>query len=45
MAGFKASQSFLSGNTNPPVITGIFVSSLYHPDYLVEIEATAYVGI
>lgn len=43
VAGFKASQSFLSGNTNPPVITGIFVSSLYHPDYLIEIEAIAYV--
>jgi hypothetical protein len=28
---------------NPPMITGIFVSALAHPDFLVEIDAIAVV--
>ncbi|MCB1502777.1 MAG: RidA family protein [Bauldia sp.] len=26
---------------NPPAVTGVFVAGLAHPDYLIEIEATA----
>lgn len=41
-AGFKASQPFLAKAPNPPVITGVFVSALNHPEYLIEIEALAF---
>ncbi len=40
--GFEASQKFLGGLKNPPAITGIFVAALAHPDYLVEVEAIAF---
>lgn len=41
--GFQASQRFLGGLKNPPAITGVFVAALAHPDYLVEVEAVAFV--
>jgi enamine deaminase RidA (YjgF/YER057c/UK114 family) len=41
--GFKASQKFLGHLKNPPVISGFFVSALARPDYLVEIDATAFI--
>ena len=41
--GFQASQKFLGNLKNPPAITGFFVSALAHPDYLVEIDAIAYI--
>jgi len=41
--GFKASQKFLGGMKNPPAITGIFVVALAHPDFLVEIDAIAFI--
>jgi len=27
--------------SNPPLVTGLFVSALANPDFLIEIEATA----
>jgi enamine deaminase RidA (YjgF/YER057c/UK114 family) len=41
--GFKASQKFLGHLKNPPVISGFFVSALARPDYLVEIDAIAFI--
>lgn len=40
--GFEGAQGFLKKLKNPPVITGIIVAGLAHPDYLVEIEAVAF---
>lgn len=42
--GFQASQKFLGNLTNPPVISGFFVAALAHPDFLVEIDAVAFVA-
>ncbi|HVU66212.1 MAG TPA: RidA family protein, partial [Ktedonobacteraceae bacterium] len=44
-AGFKAFQQFWGDQPNPPLITGIFVSGLAHPDFLVEIDAIAVVPL
>lgn len=41
--GFQASQKYLGSLKNPPAITGLFVAALAHPDYLVEIEAVAFI--
>lgn len=41
--GFQASQKYLGGLKNPPAITGFFVSALAHPDFLVEVDAIAFV--
>ena len=41
--GFQASQKYLGGLNNPPAITGFFVSALAHPDFLVEIDAIAFI--
>jgi enamine deaminase RidA (YjgF/YER057c/UK114 family) len=40
--GFAGAQKFLKKISNPPVITGVIVSGLAGPDYLVEIEAVAF---
>ena len=40
--GFQASQKYLGELKNPPAITGFFVSALTHPDFLVEIDAIAF---
>ncbi len=40
-AGFGAWVNVWGTRANPPAVTGIFVAGLAHPDYLVEIEATA----
>ena len=42
-AGFEAFQRVWGQRPNPPVITGIFVPALAHPDFLVEIDAIAVV--
>jgi enamine deaminase RidA (YjgF/YER057c/UK114 family) len=42
LKGFSGAQNFLKKLSNPPVITGVIVAGLAHPDYLVEIEATAF---
>ena len=40
-AGFGAWMEVWGQRTNPPAVTGLFVAGLAHPDFLVEIEATA----
>lgn len=42
--GFQASQKFLGSMKNPPAITGFFVAALAHPDFLVEIDAIAFIS-
>jgi enamine deaminase RidA (YjgF/YER057c/UK114 family) len=42
-AGFAAFQNAWPEVPNPPVITGVFVSGLAHPDFLVEMDAVAVV--
>jgi enamine deaminase RidA (YjgF/YER057c/UK114 family) len=39
--GFAAFQETWGALKNPPVVTGIFVSALANPDYLIGIEAIA----
>lgn len=41
--GFQASQKYLGTLKNPPAITGLFVAALAHPDFLVEVEAVAFI--
>jgi len=41
--GFQASQKYLGNLKNPPAVTGFFVAALAHPDYLVEVEAIAFI--
>ncbi len=41
--GFEAFQRFWGNRPNPPAITGVFVSGLAHPDFLVEMDAIAVV--
>lgn len=40
-AGFGEWMKVWGQRLNPPVVTGLFVAGLAHPDYLIEIEATA----
>jgi enamine deaminase RidA (YjgF/YER057c/UK114 family) len=42
-AGFAAFQNSWPEVPNPPAITGVFVSALAHPDFLVEMDAVAVV--
>jgi enamine deaminase RidA (YjgF/YER057c/UK114 family) len=42
-AGFAAFQNAWPQTPNPPAITGVFVSGLAHPDFLVEMDAVAVV--
>jgi enamine deaminase RidA (YjgF/YER057c/UK114 family) len=42
-AGFAAFQNAWPETLNPPAITGVFVSALAHPDFLVEMDAVAVV--
>jgi enamine deaminase RidA (YjgF/YER057c/UK114 family) len=44
-AGFTAFQQFWGDRPNPPTITGIYVSGLAHPDFLVEMDAIAVVPL
>lgn len=41
--GFQASQKYLGNLANPPAISGFFVAALANPDFLVEIDAIAFV--
>lgn len=41
--GFQASQKFLGNLKNPPVISGFFVAALANPDFLVEVDAIAFI--
>ena len=40
-AGFGEWMKVWGERTNPPLVTGLFVSGLANPDFLIEIEATA----
>lgn len=40
-AGFSTWMELWGPRLNPPAVTGMFVSALARPDYLIEIEATA----
>ena len=42
-AGFAAFENAWPQTPNPPAITGVFVSALAHPDFLVEMDAVAVV--
>jgi len=41
--GFQASQKYLGKLKNQPAISGFFVAALANPNYLVEVEAIAFV--
>jgi enamine deaminase RidA (YjgF/YER057c/UK114 family) len=41
--GFQASQKYLGSLKNPPAITGFFVAALANPEFLVEIDAIAFI--
>lgn len=40
---FQASQAFLAGQPHPPAITVLIVAGLANPDFLVEIDAVAFI--
>ncbi len=42
--GFEVSQKFLGKISNQPIITVLFVSGFVNPEYLVEIDAIAFVS-
>ena len=42
-SGFQASQKFFDNLTNPPVVSVLVVAGLANPDFLVEIDATAFI--
>ena len=42
-SGFQASQKYLGNLTNPPAISVLIVSGLANPDFLVEMDATAFI--
>lgn len=44
MRGFQASQKYLGKLTNPPAISAVFVSALANPDFLVEVDAVAFIN-
>jgi enamine deaminase RidA (YjgF/YER057c/UK114 family) len=41
--GFAVYQRVWGARPNPPLVTGLFVAGLAHPDFLVELEAVAVV--
>lgn len=43
--GFEVFQRVWAGRANPPTITGLFVSALANPDFLLEIDAVAVVPL
>jgi len=42
-SAFQVSQKFFSNVKNPPVISVLIVAGLANPDFLVEIDATAFI--
>ncbi len=44
-SAFRASQQFLGHLQNPPAITGFFVAALANPDFMVEVDAIAFLPI
>lgn len=43
-SGFQASQKCLGNLTNPPAISVLIVAGLANPDFLVEVDATAFIS-
>ena len=43
VSGFQAALPFIAKASNPPAITALFVAALGNSEYLVEIDATAFV--
>ena len=43
LSGFQVSQKYLGHLKNPPAISVLIVAGLAHPDYLVEIDAVAFI--
>ncbi len=43
MKGFEVSQKYVGQSATQPVVTVLFVAGLVHPDFLVEIDAIAFV--
>ena len=43
-AGFGEWMKVWGQRANPPLVTGMFVTALANPDYLIEIEATAVIA-
>lgn len=41
--GFQVSQKYFGNLENPPAISVLFISGLAHPDFLIEIDATAFI--
>jgi enamine deaminase RidA (YjgF/YER057c/UK114 family) len=39
---FQISQKFIGQNSNPPIITVLYVAGLINPDFLLEIDAIAF---
>lgn len=42
-SGFQASQKYLKDLANPPAISVLIVAGLANPDFLIEIDATAFI--
>jgi enamine deaminase RidA (YjgF/YER057c/UK114 family) len=42
-SGFQVSQKFLGSLKNPPAISVLIVAGLANPDFLIEIDATAFI--
>jgi enamine deaminase RidA (YjgF/YER057c/UK114 family) len=42
-SGFQVSQKYLGHLTNPPAISVLIVAGLANPDFLVEIDAIAFI--
>lgn len=42
--GFEAASGFIGDNPSPPIVTALFMAALGNPDYLLEIEAIAFVA-
>ncbi|MFT3823305.1 MAG: RidA family protein [Chitinophagaceae bacterium] len=43
LKGFQASRKFMQSSTNQPTVTVLFVARLGNPDFLLEIEAIAFI--
>ena len=42
-SGFQAARPFMAKASQPPVVTVVFVAALGNPEYMVEIDATAFI--
>ncbi|MHA3787809.1 RidA family protein [Flavobacterium hauense] len=43
-SAFEASQKYMPATPTPPVVTAVFVAGMGNPEYLLEIEATAFIS-